>query len=99
MPQGGRNSGRVVATMNNGASAPRSAMPRSTSSVVGSAQCRSSNASTTGCTFAPAITQFVSAANCRRRSSSGAKVGRAFLRQRNVEERRQQGDVLRRIEL
>ena len=44
----GRNSGRVVATMNNGASAPRSAMPRSTSSVVGSAQCRSSNASTIG---------------------------------------------------
>ena len=41
-------SGRVVATMNNGASAPRSAMPCSTSSVVGSAQCRSSIASTTG---------------------------------------------------
>jgi hypothetical protein len=48
MPQGGRNSGRVVAAMNKGASAPRSAMPRRTSSVVGSAQCRSSNASTTG---------------------------------------------------
>jgi hypothetical protein len=31
--------------MNNGASAPRSAMPPSTSSVVGSAQCRSSTAS------------------------------------------------------
>jgi hypothetical protein len=29
----GRNSGRVVATMNNGASAPGPAMPRSTSSV------------------------------------------------------------------
>ena len=40
---GGRNSGRVVATMNNGASAPRSAVPRSTSSVVGSAQCRSAD--------------------------------------------------------
>jgi hypothetical protein len=34
--------------MNKGANAPRSAMPRSTSSVVGSAQCKSSNASTTG---------------------------------------------------
>src|SRR5262249_11475310 len=49
-------------------------MPRNTSSVVGSAQCKSSNASTNGCTLAPAITQFVSAANCRRRNSSGAKV-------------------------
>ena len=39
---------RVVAAMNNGASAPCPAMPRSTSSVVGSAQCRSSIASTTG---------------------------------------------------
>jgi hypothetical protein len=73
IPQGGRNSGRVVARMNKGASAPRSAMPRSTSPVVGSAQCKSSNASTTCCTRAPAITQLVSAASCRRRNSSGAK--------------------------
>ena len=75
MPQGGRNSGRVVATTSSGASAPRSAMQRSTSSVVGSAQCKSSNASTTGWALAPAITQLVSAANCRRRNSSGGKAG------------------------
>ena len=50
-------------------------MPRKTSSVVGSAQCRSSRVSTTGCARAPAITQLVSAANCRRRNSSGAKIG------------------------
>ena len=42
------------------------------SSEVGSAQCRSSKASTTGCVRAPARTQAVIAANCRRRNSSGA---------------------------
>ena len=41
----------------------------------------------------------VSAANCRRRNSSGAKARRAFRGQRNVEQRRQQGSVLRRVEL
>jgi ATP-dependent Clp protease ATP-binding subunit ClpX len=46
--QGGRNSGRAVIRTNNGASAPRSAMPRKRSSVVGSAQCTSSSANTIG---------------------------------------------------
>jgi hypothetical protein len=49
--------------------------------------------------LAPAITQLVSAASCRRRNSSGAKAGVRSLGQRNVEERRQQRSVLRRIEL
>jgi len=48
VPQGGRNSGRAVIRTNKGANAPRSAMPRNRSSVVGSAHCRSSNASTIG---------------------------------------------------
>ena len=70
--QGGRNSGRVVATMSSGACAPRSASARMRSSEVGSAQCRSSKASTTGCVRAPARIQAVIAASCRRRNSSGA---------------------------
>ena len=70
--QGGRNSGRVVAMISNGACAPRSASARMRSSEVGSAQCRSSKASTTGCVRAPARYHAISAANCRRRSSSGA---------------------------
>ncbi len=46
--QGGRNSGRVVANRSSGACAPRSAKARKRSSDVGSAQCRSSKARTTG---------------------------------------------------
>ena len=42
------------------------------SSDVGSAQCRSSNASATGCERAPARNHATSAASCRRRNSSGA---------------------------
>ena len=75
MLQGVRNSGRAVANTNNGTSAPRSAKARRTSRVVGSAHWRSSNTNTAGCTLAPAITQLVSAANCRRRNSSAASAG------------------------
>ena len=53
---------------------PRSASARNRSSDVGSAQCRSSNASTTGCDRAPARIQAVIAANCLLRNSSGAKL-------------------------
>ena len=74
MPHGGRNSGRAVATMKSGASAPRSARARMRSSEVGSAQCRSSKAIAIGCCRAAASVQAVIAANCRRRSSSGAKL-------------------------
>ena len=42
------------------------------SSDVGSAQCRSSKARTTGCVRAPARNHAVTAASCRRRNSSGA---------------------------
>ena len=70
--QGGRNSGRAVARMSIGACAPRSARVCIRSSEVGSAQCRSSNASATGCDRAPARNHAVSAANCWRRNSSGA---------------------------
>ena len=72
MAQGARNSGRVVATMSSGACAPRSASDLRRSSVVGSAQCRSSKASTAGCVRAPAKYHAVTAAICRRRNSSGA---------------------------
>ena len=58
--------------MSSGACAPRSARACIRSSEVGSAQCRSSNASTTGCDRAPARNHVVSAASCRRRNSSGA---------------------------
>ena len=44
------------------------------SSEVGSAQCRSSKASATGCERAPARTQAVIAASCRRRNSSGVRL-------------------------
>ena len=54
MLQGARNSGRVVATTSSGACAPRSASAWIRSSDVGSAQCRSSKARTTGCVLAPA---------------------------------------------
>ena len=54
MPQGARNSGRVVATTSSGACAPRSASDWMRSRDVGSAQCRSSKASTAGCVRAPA---------------------------------------------
>ena len=47
------DSGRAVTMINNGACAPRSANARMRSSEVGSAQCRSSKASTTGCVRAP----------------------------------------------
>ena len=70
--QGGRNSGRAVARMSSGACAPRSARACMRSSEVGSAQCRSSNASTTGCERAPARNHATRAASCRRRNSSGA---------------------------
>ena len=70
--QGGRNSGRAVAKISIGACAPRSARACMRSSDVGSAQCRSSNASATGCERAPARNHVVSAASCRRRNSSGA---------------------------
>ncbi len=42
---------------------------------VGSAQCKSSIASATGCERAPARTQATIAANCRRRNSSGGRLG------------------------
>ena len=51
--------------------APRSASARRRSSEVGSAQCKSSKAMTAGCERAPARTQPVIAASCRRRNSSG----------------------------
>ena len=60
-------------TTNRGASAPRSAMPRRRSSVLGSAQCISSTAITIACVRAAAIVQVVMAANWRRRNSSGGK--------------------------
>ena len=99
MLQGGRNSGRVVATMKSGASAPRSAMPRRTSSVVGSAQCRSSNASTTGCTLRAGHHPVGQRRQLPAPQFLGRQSRRALLRQRNVEERREQGSVLRRVEL
>ena len=46
------------------------------SSEVGSAQCKSSKAITTGCDRAPARTQAVIAASCRRRNSSGGNFAR-----------------------
>jgi hypothetical protein len=70
--QGGRNSGRAVARMSIGPCAPRSASACIRSSEVGSAQCRSSNASATGCERTPARNHVTSAASCRRRNSSGA---------------------------
>ena len=69
------------------------------SSVVGSAQCRSSKASTSGCARAPAVTQASSAAICRRRNSSGASLAARSSRQRHVEQRRQQRDVFGGVEL
>ena len=72
---------------------------RNASSVVGSVQCRSSTASTTGCARAPAKYQAEIAANCRRRSSSGASVKRALGRERNVDERREQRNIFHRVEL
>ena len=54
------------------ATAPVLRGPRRRSSDVGSDQCRSSTANTSGWTLALAIAQFVSAANCLRRNSSGA---------------------------
>ena len=80
--QGGRNSGRAVAMMSNGACAPRSASARMRSSEVGSAQCRSSKASTTACVRAAARIHAVIAASCRRRNSSGASFADAVLWQR-----------------
>ncbi len=74
--QGARNSGRVVATRSSGACAPRSASAWMRSSDVGSAQCRSSKASTTGWVLAPARSRAIIAASCRRRSSSGAEFRR-----------------------
>jgi hypothetical protein len=68
----GRAQFRRLATHGRRSPPRASAMVRRTSRVVGSAQCKSSNASTTGCTFALAITQLVSAASWRRRNSSGA---------------------------
>ena len=73
--QGGRNSGRVVAKISSGACAPRSASACSTSSEVGSAQCRSSNASTSGWVRALASTHAERAASWRLRNSSGESFG------------------------
>jgi hypothetical protein len=73
--QGGRNSGRVVAKISSGACVPRSASACSTSSEVGSAQCRSSNASTSGWVRALASTHVESAASWRLRNSSGESFG------------------------
>jgi hypothetical protein len=72
--QGGRNSGRAVTIIKSGAVRPRSARACIRSSVVGSAQCRSSNASAAGCERAPARNHAISAASCRRRSSSGGRL-------------------------
>ena len=81
--------------MRSGAWAARSTSALNRSSEVGSAQCRSSKASTTGCDRAPAINKAVIAASCRRRNSSGAN---AVLRQRDVEQRREQGRIFGRVE-
>jgi hypothetical protein len=62
--QGARNSGRAVAMMKSGAVRPRSTSACIKSSEVGSAQCRSSTARTTGCERAPARTYAISAASC-----------------------------------
>ncbi len=77
---GRRNSGRVVATTNKGDCAPRSASRAMRSSEVGSAQWRSSKASTTGCERAPAKPRSI-AASCRRRIPR-AEFGPANLPQR-----------------
>ena len=81
-----------VATTNKGASAPRSAMPRNTSSVVGSAQCRSSSASTTGWTSRAGHHPIGQRRQLPTPQFLGRQSRRAFLRQRNVEERREQAE-------
>ena len=55
-------------------SRPRSARTWIRSREVGSAQCRSSKASTAGCERAPARNHAISAASCLRRSSSGGRL-------------------------
>src|ERR1700742_3519786 len=96
---GGRNSGRAVATIMSGADAPRSASIFKRSSEVGSAQWRSSKASTSGCARAPASNQAAIAASWRRRSSSGGSASAPNRCGGNVEERREQGRKFDRIEL
>ena len=61
--------------MKSGACAPRSASTRMRSSDDGSAHCRSSNASVTGCERALAQNPGDERGECRRRSSSGVSVG------------------------
>ena len=69
------DTGRAVAMRNSGACRPRSASACKRSSEVGSAQCRSSTASAPACERAPARTKATIAANCRRRNSSGGRLG------------------------
>ena len=65
---------RAVSWRRGAAALARRARPATgmRSSDVGSAQCRSSKARTTGCVRAPARNHAVIAASCRRRNSSGA---------------------------
>ena len=99
MPQGARNSGRVVATMKSGASAPRSAMPRRhiERGRIGPVQILER--------------QHHRLSPCARHHPAGQRrqlpapqflrrQGRhAFLGHRNVEKRREQRSILCRIEL
>ena len=82
-----------------GAVAPRSASILSKSSEVGSAQWRSSKASTSGCVRAPASNQATIAASWRRRSSSGVSSGASTVAVGNIEQGREQRRELNRIEL
>ena len=61
--QGGLNSGRYVSTCNIGTVGACSMTSPSTSSVVGSAQCRSSHATSTGCRSASAASHATSASS------------------------------------
>ena len=84
--------------ISSGACAPRSASACSTSSEVGSAQCRSSKASTIGWVRAPASTQ----ADERRELAAAQFLGRKFRnaarRQRRVDHRREQRRIFGGVE-
>ena len=96
--QGGRNSGRAVARMSIGACAPRSARACIRSSEVGSAQCRSSNASATGCERAPARNHVDQRRQLPAAQFLRREFRRAVLRQRDVDQRRDQGRIFGGVE-
>ena len=84
--------------MSIGACAPRSASACIRSSEVGSAQCRSSNASATGCERAPARNHAISAASCLRRDLPARQIGGAARRRRDVDKRRNERRMFGRVE-